>query len=219
MLRSIIFKIALGLWFVLWSPALLVALITPGLTRLAMLRSARVILWLARVIAGIRYEVIGAPAPNAIIASKHMSLMDTTILPLCCPNVFFIIKRELTWIPIYGWVFRRLDFIGVDRRRGATNMKALADMAAGRIGRGMTLIIFPEGTRVRPGAGVNLRRGLLFIAETAGIGIQPVGLDTGRLWPKRGRVKGGVAHVWFEKPLPPDATLDEVAQAIALHSA
>jgi len=214
-----IFKAALGLWFVLWSPALLISLISPNWTRWAMLREAEMILWLARVIAGIRYQVMGAPAPNAIIASKHMSIMDTTILPLYCPNVFFIIKRELTWIPIYGWVFRRLGFIGVDRRRGATNMKALADKVAEKIRSGMTLIIFPEGTRVRPGVGVHLRRGLLFIAETAGIGIQPVGLDTGRLWPKRGRVQSGVAHVWFEKPLPPNATLDEVAQALALHSA
>jgi 1-acyl-sn-glycerol-3-phosphate acyltransferase len=136
-----------------------------------------------------------------------------------CRNAFFIIKRELLMIPIYGWSFWRMGFIGVNRKKGATNMKTLAAEAAGEIKAGKTLIIFPEGSRALPGKGVQLKRGLLFIAETAGIPIQPVGADTGLFWPKKGAMRAGVAHIWMEPPLPFDATLEEVADSIARHSA
>jgi 1-acyl-sn-glycerol-3-phosphate acyltransferase len=98
-------------------------------------------------------------------------------------------------------------------------MKILADRAAEKIARGMTLVIFPEGTRAMPGQGVRLRRGLLFIAERTRRPIQPAGTDAGLYWPKRGRMRGGIAHVWLGPPLPFDAPLDRIAAEIARHSA
>ena len=84
---------------------------------------------------------------------------------------------------------------------------------------GQTLIIFPEGTRVKPGQKVPLKRGLLFLAEQLKLPITPVGVDTGLYWPKRGKITSGTAKIYFEDILPSTATLDEVYAAINKHSA
>ncbi|MDR1071564.1 MAG: 1-acyl-sn-glycerol-3-phosphate acyltransferase [Rickettsiales bacterium] len=219
MFKTILFKTALALWFIGWAPLLLIGLVSFGLNRRFVLWDAAGVLWLARIIVGIRCELRGRFEPGAIIASKHMSILEIAVLELNNPNSFFIIKRELLWIPIYGWAFWRMGFIGVNRKRGATNMKILADRAAEKMAQGRTLVIFPEGTRALPGQGVRLKRGLLFIAERTRRPIQPAGTDAGLYWPKRGRMRGGTALVWLEPPLPFDAPPETIAAEIARHSA
>lgn len=235
MLRNFIFKSTLALWFLLWSPLLIVGLISKKLERKFILADAWGVLFLARTIAGIKYEIHyplhddenGIPFKHninqrldgrAIIASKHMSMLEVAILVTHVPNSFFIIKRELLWIPIYGWAFKRIGLLGVNRKRGATNMQLLAEKVTEKIMNGMTLIIFPEGTRVAPCQTVKLKRGLLFLANYLKLPIMPVGVDTGLYWPKRGRIKPGTTHIYFEHELPSSATLDEVNEAINRHS-
>lgn len=235
MLKTIIFKIVLGIYFALWAPLLLVGLVSKKLNTRFVLADARGVLTLARIICGIRYtlhypktEENGVPmAPNenvrvdgkAIIAAKHMSMMEVAILANNVQNPFFIIKRELLWIPIYGWAFWRMGLQPVNRARGATNMKKLAHAVAKKIMNGQTLIIFPEGTRVKPGHRAALKRGLLFLAHELKLPIMPVGTDTGLYWPKRGRMSPGVANVYFEPILPSSASLTEIGEAINRHSA
>lgn len=235
MFRDIIFKLLVALWFIIWTPVLILGLVSAKLERAIGIFMARGVLVLARVIGGIKYKIHyplkdenGIPFKHnintrldgrAIIASKHMSAMETLILFIHVPHSFFIIKRELTWIPIYGWVFKRIGLIGVNRKAGATNMKLLTKRVMDKIMDGMTLIIFPEGTRVKPGARPALKRGLLFIAESLKLPIMPVGLDTGLYWPRRGRIKPGTVNVYFERELPSTATLDEIRDAINEHSA
>ena len=145
--------------------------------------------------------------------------MEVAILVTNIQNPFFIVKRELFWIPIYGWSFWRMGLQPVNRTRGATNMKKLSASVAARIMNGQTLIIFPEGTRVKPGQKIQLKRGLLFLAEQLKLPITPVGVDTGLYWPKRGRMKPGTAKIYFEDILPSTATLADVHAAINKHSA
>jgi len=235
MLRDIIFKTTLFLWFVLWSPLLLVGLVSRKLESKFVLADAWGVLFWARTIAKIKYEIHyplhddenGIPFKHninqrldgrAIIASKHMSMLEVAILVTHVPNYFFVIKRELLWIPVYGWAFKRIGLIGVNRKRGATNMNLLAEKVTENIMKGMTLIIFPEGTRVAPGQHVKLKRGLLFLANSLKLPIMPVGVDTGLYWPKRGRTKPGTTQIYFEHELPSTATLDEVSEAINRHS-
>lgn len=146
MFRTVVFKIMLGLYFVLWSPILLIGLVSKRLIRFLITTCARGVLGLARIVAGIKYvihfpptEENGVPvAPNgnirldgkAIIAAKHMSILEIAILSTRVPNYFFIIKRELLWIPIYGWAFWRMGLQGVNRARGATNMHKLTSAVA-----------------------------------------------------------------------------------------
>ncbi|MCL2338385.1 MAG: 1-acyl-sn-glycerol-3-phosphate acyltransferase [Proteobacteria bacterium] len=228
MFRTILFKIALALWFVAWAPLLLIALPSRRLSRQFVWADARGVLWVAWLTAGIKYKVHNNPYNNnskstihdsPIIASKHMSILEVAILFTHVPESFFIIKRELLWIPIYGWSFARIGLQGVNRRAGATNMNALTRAVAKKIERGMTLIIFPEGTRAKPGQPIKLKRGLLFIAEQLQLPILPVGADTGHYWPKHGRMRPGTANIWFEPVLPHSASLDEIASAIQRHSA
>ncbi|MBO7509486.1 MAG: 1-acyl-sn-glycerol-3-phosphate acyltransferase [Alphaproteobacteria bacterium] len=235
MFRTILFKILLSIYFVMWSPFLLVGLVSKKMTSRMIITDARGVLFLARIICGIRYKIFypepddGAipETPNenkrtdgkAIIASKHMSMMEVAILVTNIQNPFFILKRELLWIPIYGWSFWRMGMQPVNRARGATNLNKLADAVATKIMNGATLIIFPEGTRVKPGQHPALKRGLMFLSHTLKLPIIPVGTDTGLYWPKKGRMIPGTATVHFEPIIASTATLSEIHEAINRHSA
>lgn len=235
MFRTYLFKIVLGIYFVLWSPFLLLALPSKKLSRKFVYTDAAGVLLLARWIAGIKYtvhyphsDVADIPAMpdgnkrfdgKSIIAAKHMSILEIAVISKVVPNTFFILKHELLWIPIYGWAFWRAGMLGVNRKRGKTNMKKLASDVEKRVLNGGTLVIFPEGTRAKPGQKVPLKRGLLLLAHTLKLPILPVGTDAGLYWPKRGRMRSGVANVWFESLLPCNASLDEISDAINRHSA
>ncbi len=234
MLRTILFKIILLVWFILWIPLLIIGLISAKLTRNFILADAWGVLFWVRILCGIKYKIHYPPTAEngipfkhnintrldgrAIIAAKHMSVMEVAVLVTHIPNAFFIIKRELLWIPIYGWAFARMGLIGVNRKRGATNMKDLSNRVMRKIMDGMTLIIYPEGTRVMPGQRPQLKRGLLYLAEHLKLPIMPVGTDAGLYWPKHGKIKSGTAKLYFEPELPSSATLEEIRTAINRHS-
>jgi len=234
MLRTVIFKTLLSIWFIAWIPFLFLGLISSKLERRLLLTDSWGVLFLARVIAGIKYEIHypqtnenGIPFKHninsrldgrTIIASKHMSMMEVAILFSHIKNSFFIMKRELLWIPFYGWAFARIGLIGVNRSRGKTNMKELSNRVMTRIMDGMTLVIFPEGTRTLPNQNMPIKRGLLFLAEHLKLPITPVGVDTGLYWPKHGKMKPGTTHIYFEPELPSSATMEEIKDAINKHS-
>ena len=235
MFRTILFKILSAVYFVLWAPILLIGLVDAKLTHFLVVSCAQGLVLLARIVCGIKYAVHFPPTeengvpllPNgntrfdgkAIIASKHMSLLEIAVLSRVVPNSFFICKREIMWIPIYGWAFWRMGLQPVNRARGKTNMKKLATDVAKKIMNGRTLIIFPEGTRVKPGNHIPLRRGLLFLAHELKLPILPVGTDAGLYWPKHGKMTAGTANIYFEPMLPCNASLEEISDAINRHSA
>lgn len=235
MFRTIIFKTILGIYFILWIPILFIGLISKRLAKIIVRAETLGVLFLARKIAGITYRIHYPPTeengiptkPNtnirtdgkAIIAAKHMSILEIAILYINIPNAFFIMKQELMWIPFYGWIFLRIGLLPVNRKRGKTNMRKLTERVATKIMNGETLIIFPEGTRVAPGARPALRRGLMYLAHELKLPILPVGTDAGLYWPKRGRMHPGVANVYFENLLPSTADMDDIATAINQHSA
>ena len=157
MFRTIIFKIASAIHFILWAPILLVGLISARLSRFLVISCARGLALLARIICGVKYQVHfpateenGIPMlPNgntrfdgkAIVASKHMSLLEIVVLSHVVPNAFFICKREIMWLPIYGWAFWRMGLLPVNRSRGKTNLKKLEHDVAKKIMDGRTLEI------------------------------------------------------------------------------
>lgn len=235
MFRTILFKASLAIYFTLWSPFLLLGLVSSKLSKKLVFADAAGVLVLARLIGGIKYTVHyprteengipNMPDGNkrldgkAIIAAKHMSILEIAIISKVVPDTFFILKRELLWIPIYGWAFWRCGMLGVNRARGKTNMKQLSAAVERRVLNGGTLVIFPEGTRAKPGEQIPLKRGLLLLAHTLKLPILPVGTDAGLYWPKHGRMTPGMANVWFEPLLPCNASLDEISEAINRHSA
>ncbi len=235
MIRTILFKIVLPIYFALWMPLLLIGLPSKKLSRIFVFTDAAGVLVLARLICGIKYK-IHYPQPDdaevpempngnqrldgkAIIAAKHMSILEIAAISRVVPNSFFIMKRQLLWIPIYGWAFWRCGMLGVNRARGKTNMAKLASDVEKRVLDGYTLVIFPEGTRAKPGEKIPLKRGLLLLAYKLKLPILPVGTDAGLYWPKHGRMHSGTANVYFEPLLPSNASLDEISEAINRHSA
>ncbi|MBR5904441.1 MAG: 1-acyl-sn-glycerol-3-phosphate acyltransferase [Alphaproteobacteria bacterium] len=234
MLKTFVFYFCLLIWFIICTPLLIIGLINEKLERNFALFIGRGALLIVRLVGGIKYKIHypltnenGIPFKHnintrldgrAIIAAKHMSVLEILILFTHIPNAFFIIKRELLWIPIYGWAFLKIKLIGVNRTRGATNMKALAQKVTKRIMEGRTLIIFPEGTRVKPGQHIQLKRGLLFLAEHLKLPIMPVGTDAGLYWPKKGKIKSGTANLYFETEIPSSSSLTEIQEAINKHS-
>ncbi|MDR1696968.1 MAG: 1-acyl-sn-glycerol-3-phosphate acyltransferase [Rickettsiales bacterium] len=222
MFRTIIFYIALYTWFVLFTPVLFVTLIDRRACRWAVLTCVGGVMLIPRIICGIKWKISGyTPGTHipGIIAAKHAAYLETGIIFRNVPNTFFIIKREAALIPVYGWALLRIGMISVNRKHGATNMRELALRCKQKIDDGWTLVIYPEGTRVLPGARPPLRRGLLFIAEATGLPIYPVGSDCAKFWPRRGILHSGTTTSTFEPPLPPDATLTEIGEAINRHSA
>lgn len=235
MFKTIIFKITLGIYFIVWTPFLGLSLVNKKLTRMTMRAETMGVLYLAHRIAGITYRVHyplleenGIPTkPNAntrldgkaIIAAKHMSILEVAMLFMTIPNSFFILKRELLWIPVYGWAFWRVGFIGINRTRGRTNMRKLVTRVANKIMNGYNLVIYPEGTRVMPGQHPALKRGLMFLAHELKLPIMPAGTDAGTYWPKHGKMQSGVANLYFEPLLPSTANLEEIHTAINRHSA
>ena len=234
MIKTILLHLFLLVWFILWMPLLIIGLLSAKLERAFILADAWGVLFWARVIGGIKYKIHYPPTTEngipfrhnintrldgrAIIAAKHMSVLEVAILVTHIPNAFFIIKRELLWIPVYGWAFWRMGLLGVNRKRGRTNMKLLAHRVTERIMNGQTLIIFPEGTRVLPNQHIPVKHGLLFLASHLKLPIMPVGADTGLYWPKKGKIKSGTANLYFEPELPSTASAEEIQTAINQHS-
>ena len=145
--------------------------------------------WLAGHLLGIRAQLVGEiPAGPHLIAVKHQSMYETLEMVRLTRSPVIVLKRELSDIPLFGWATRKWGVIPVDREAGA---KALREMlAAGKAAAatGRPVMIFPEGTRVRPGERPPLRPGFAGLYRALGMPVVPVAVDSGRLW-GRGLVK------------------------------
>lgn len=206
--RSILFN---ALFYLNLVVLLFVALVTLALPRRAVLRMAelwgRGSVWLLRVVCGTRMEVRGLnnlPQGALIVAAKHQSTWETFALLKFFDDFTFIVKRELMWIPIFGWCMWKGRMIPVDRGAGS---QALTDMTARaklEIGHGRQLVIFPEGTRRSPGAEPRYKFGVAHLYTEVGVPCVPVALNAGLFWPRRSfRKLPGTIVVEFLPPIAP----------------
>ncbi|TMG70934.1 MAG: 1-acyl-sn-glycerol-3-phosphate acyltransferase, partial [Betaproteobacteria bacterium] len=138
-------------------------------------------IWLAKTVLGIRYRVIGRenlPRTPAVILSKHQSAWETLAFPVIFPPQVLVLKRELLWIPFFGWGLALTSPIAIDRGSGAKALKRMADL--GR--QGFWIAIFPEGTRVQPGKKGRYHPGGAWLAVNCGAPVVPVAHNAGLLW-------------------------------------
>ncbi|MFT6932665.1 MAG: 1-acyl-sn-glycerol-3-phosphate acyltransferase [Paracoccaceae bacterium] len=159
----------------------------------------RWVLWTARWMVGLKTEVRGTPPTDAVmIAAKHQSFLDILLIYNAVPNGKFIMKRELMYAPILGQYGLRIGCVPVNRgKRGAAIKKMLEDVASGRQ-RGGQLIIYPQGTRVAPGAAHSYKVGTGALYQQMNQDCVPVAANVGLFWPKRGFMrKPGTAVVEF----------------------
>lgn len=173
----------------------------------------------ARVILGLRVEVRGTPPTgDCIVASKHQSFLDILALAQACPRRAFVMKREVLRVPIMGWFARKVGCIPIDRARGKEALKQIiAEVEAARArpeGLGQ-LIIYPEGTRTRPGQRLPYKHGAGTIQRATGLTIHPVAVNCGMFWPRRGiPIRGGVAVIEFLEPLPAGERSSQVMELL-----
>lgn len=144
------------------------------------------ILWLLRVVVGLRVEIRGRahlpPAPY-ILAAKHQSMLETFVLGNLLDRPAFVLKRELTLIPVLGWYLKRVGMVPIDRARGPSALRRMQTAARACAAEARPLVIFPEGTRRAPGAAPDYKRGLTLVARaTPSLPVVPVALDTGLFW-------------------------------------
>lgn len=149
---------------------------------------ARQSVWLLKVICGTRMEVRGlenVPDGPLIVAGKHQSLWETFALLTLWPNPGYVIKRQLLYLPIWGWWAAKARMIYVTRG-GRT--KALAEIAEGAervIAAGRPVVIFPEGTRRLPGAPPDYKYGIVHLYTQLKVPVVPLALNSGLYWPRR----------------------------------
>lgn len=172
----------------------------------------RVNLFLLRVIAGVRYEIRGRdkiPCGAIIVASKHQSAWETFALLHLFDSPTFIMKRELQWIPIFGWLTIKGRMVPIDRRKGARALTAMIERARLELGCGRQLIIFPEGTRRPVHADPRYKSGVAHIYAAAGVPCLPIALNSGLFWPRRTFLRHpGTVVVEILDPIPPGLDKD-----------
>ncbi len=185
-LRSLVFLIA---QILVTPPYSIVALATfplPRLTRYRVISGwSRAMIWLAKKVLGIQYRVIGAenlPRTPAVILSKHQSAWETLAFQVIFPPQVLVLKRELLWIPFFGWGLALTSPIAIDRGSGARALRRMAELGRERLAQGFCIAIFPEGTRVQPGKRGRYHLGGAWLAVNCGASVVPVAHNAGLFW-------------------------------------
>lgn len=170
---------------------------------------------LVRWVLGIRFVFEGEIPPGPyLIAIKHQSMAETIEALRMVDTPVVVMKRELTVIPLFGWVTLSYGVIGVDREAGASALREMMARAKEAVASGRPVVIFPEGTRVPVGETPPLRAGFAGLYRMLGLPVVPVALDSGRIW-GRGLVKrSGVIRVRVGEVIPPGLKRPEVEERV-----
>jgi 1-acyl-sn-glycerol-3-phosphate acyltransferase len=212
-IRSVVFNV---LFYLILVPYLMVAMPTLLLPRWGIIRLAqhwgRVNLHLLRIVCGITVEWRGLekiPAGACLVAAKHQSVWETFALLTLFRDPTYILKRELLWLPLFGWAAWRARMIPVDRGGGKPALAAMAAHVRDALAAGKQIIIFPEGTRRPAGAEPKYKYG---IAHLYGEGIAacvPIALNSGLFWPRRQFLRyPGTITVEILDPIAPGLAID-----------
>lgn len=219
-LRSLVYNVLFYLLLAFW---ILIGLPTFLMPRWGVLNIAkywaRSSIWLMRVVCGTRIEYRGLekiPAGPLIVASKHQSMWETFALLQFFEQPLYILKRELLWIPFFGWYLSKADMIGVNRTAGGRQLLEMARRARDSVRRGRQLIIFPEGTRTAVDAPPQYKNGVGLIYAGCDAPCIPVALNSGLFWPRRTFLRyPGTLVIEFLDPLPPGLPRDEFVTRIS----
>jgi 1-acyl-sn-glycerol-3-phosphate acyltransferase len=158
-------------------------------------------------VAGIRVEMRGLekiPQGALLVASKHQSFWEAFTLLTLFDDPAFIVKRELMWIPFFGWCLWKAKQVPVDRKAKGGAMAGMIESARAALAEGRQIIIFPEGTRTAPGAEPAYKSGITSLYGATGVSCLPVALNSGVFWPRRKflRYRGTIVLEVLD-PIPP----------------
>ena len=153
---------------------------------------ARFNLWWLGVTCGIKAEIRGLDNiidQPAIIMCKHQSTWETLVIQLLFPPQVWILKRELLWIPIYGWGLATMKPIAIDRSLGVRALRQIVRQGIERLNAGLWVVVFPEGTRIAAGKRQKYHPGGGMLAEKSGFPVVPIAHNAGYLWPRNSFLK------------------------------
>jgi 1-acyl-sn-glycerol-3-phosphate acyltransferase len=167
--------------------------------------------WSVRWLIGIRVRYEGPrPTGQVFYAGKHQSLYEPLELALELGSPAVIMRREFARIPIWGWAAKRYGVIMVDRAASSRALRDLMREAKAARETGRSVMIFPEGTRVKPGEQPPLKSGFAGLYKMLDLPVVPIATDVGMLWPKGGLKRAGVATFRFGEPIPPGLPRAEI---------
>jgi len=169
------------------APVLLSRLLSYELSATLSVIWLRVNLWGLKVFCGVTWKVEGIEnIPNypVLMMAKHQSTWETYFLPTLLTRAVYVAKKSLAYVPIFGWAIAALNFILIDRSSGRSAISQMVEQAQDRFDAGISVIIFPEGTRRPVGAEPNYRIGGGMIAENTAVDVVPVAMNAGEFWPR-----------------------------------
>lgn len=224
-LRSLLHLLVMGVTVVPW--AIVVIVVSPfvssarlwwmcaGWLRVAV-KSGEWLLGIRTRVSGMANLPLGETAP-AILLVKHQSTWETFLLPTLMPHpLAFVFKKELLYVPFFGWAMGRLDMVHIDRSKRAQAFNKVVDQGRRLLAKGTWIIMFPEGTRIPRGEVGQYKSGGTRLAIQTGAPVIPIAVTSGRCWPRKALIKRpGVVDVSIGAPIPsagrePDEMMREV---------
>ena len=175
----------------LFSPLLL--MLGPKLSYRTVLPWTHFNIWWLKVTCGVNYNIIGKENIDlnnrGIILANHQSTWETMLIPTLLPTTSWVLKKELTWIPFFGWALITTKPIAIDRKSGASAVEQVKKRGKERLDEGNWICMFPEGTRVLPGQKKAYRMGAALLAEYSGYPVYPLAHNAGECWPRHSYIK------------------------------
>lgn len=204
-IRSTVFTVLFFAWTVVFCFVMVASFLLPLLWRYQIVRVyIRVTLLALKYTCGLDYRVTGRehiPSEPSIIFSKHQSTYENFVLIDALPSSTYIAKRELLYVPFFGWGMAALRYITIDRSRGKKAIQQIIEQARVRFDLGLWVTIYPEGTRLKPGESVEYKAGGALLAAGTGRKILMVVHNAGEFWPRRSFLKWpGTVDFIFSEP-------------------
>lgn len=204
--RSTLFAVCLAAVTVVWALVSLASAVLPYRTRYAIIsRWSAMVRWLLRVVVGLDYRIEGEhniPATPCIVLSRHESAWETIIFTLHFRPQTWVLKRELLWLPFFGWGLALLRPIAIDRSAGKTALQQVVEQGRQRLADGAWVVVFPEGTRLAPGVRRRYKLGGASLAAATGAAVLPIALDSGDYWGRNRFLKyPGTVRVVIGQPI------------------
>lgn len=167
--------------------------------------------WLVRKVLGISFEWEGELPPGPyLIAVKHHAMVEAVDTLRFARTPVVVMKRELSHMPLFGWVTRKYGVIGVDRDAGAKALRAMMTEGKAAVAEGRPVIIFPEGTRVPYGEAPELRPGFAGLYRVLGLPVIPIAHDSGRIWPRGFLKRSGTIRFKVGETIPAGLKREEI---------
>jgi 1-acyl-sn-glycerol-3-phosphate acyltransferase len=225
LIRSLVHLLFMTVTVIPWALAVVVAAPFMNSTRIYWLCAGwlKLAVWGGRVILGIRNQVIGyenlpvgSTAP-AVLLVKHQSTWETFSMPALMPHpLAYVFKKELLYVPFFGWAMSRMDMIHIDRSKRAQAFNRVVEQGQRLLDQGTWVIMFPEGTRIERGQKGQYKSGGTRLAVATGAPVIPIAVTSAKCWPRKALIKRpGTVEFSIGKPIPsvgrePDELMREV---------